>query len=73
MYRIKSPTKVDLKVYNSTGKEVRTLINDHKNTGIYKIEWNGKNNKGEMVPSGVYFYRIVAGDLSETKKMILMK
>jgi len=73
MYRIKSPTKVDLKVYNSTGKEVRTLINDHKNTGIYKIEWNGKNNKGEMVPSGVYFYRIVVGDLSETKKMILMK
>lgn len=73
MYRIKSPTKVDLKVYNSTGKEVRTLINDHKNTGIYKIEWNGKNNKGEMVPSGVYFYRIIAGDLSETKKMILMK
>jgi len=73
MYRIKSPTKVNLKVYNSTGKEVRTLINDHKNTGIYKIEWNGKNNKGEILPSGVYFYRIVAGDLSETKKMILMK
>jgi endonuclease I len=57
-----------LKVYDVLGNEVATLVNEYRNAGSYEVEFNASNN-----PSGVYFYRLQAGNFIETKKMILMK
>jgi flagellar hook assembly protein FlgD len=48
-------------------------MNDDLRTGYYTIEWNGKNDYGVKVSSGVYIYRIVAGKFVQTKKMMLLK
>jgi hypothetical protein len=64
---------VRLNVYNIRGQLVRTLVNETMDEGSYKIEWDGKNNNGRSVASGVYFYRIVAGEFSKTRKMVILK
>jgi flagellar hook assembly protein FlgD len=48
-------------------------VDEPKMSGTYEVIWDGKDNQGQEVASGVYFYKIKAGDYSETKKMILMK
>ncbi len=59
---------VSLKVYDVLGNEVTTLLNDQKPAGIYEIEFDANN-----LSSGIYYYRIVAGSFTDTKKMILLK
>jgi len=59
---------VTLKVFDISGKEVATLVNEHLQPGTYETDWNAS-----AFSSGVYFYKIVAGNFSETRKMILMK
>jgi len=59
---------VNLKVYNVLGKEAATLVNEERPAGTYEVEFNGTG-----LPSGVYFYRLRAGDFVQTKKMMLMK
>jgi hypothetical protein len=72
-YGLRSRTHVSLKVYNVMGQLVKTLVNETKNSGDYTIVWRGVNNTGESVASGVYFYRLIAGAFSHTKKMVLLK
>jgi hypothetical protein len=72
-YSIKSPGQVELNVYNILGQEVRQLVNEHKDAGNYMAHWDGRDNSGGEVASGVYFYRIKAGDFNDIKKMVLMK
>jgi len=67
-YGIPVKSNVILKVFDLTGSEVATLINEEKQPGTYKVEWNASN-----LPSGVYFYRLQAGDFTEIKKMTLLK
>jgi hypothetical protein len=52
---------------------VKTLVNQEQVNGIYEANWNGDDNLGNKVSTGVYFYRIEAGDYIETKKMMLIK
>lgn len=66
-------TKVSLLVYNVFGQKVRTLIDTDLPTGRYTVSWDGKNDEGTNVSSGVYFCRLLAGDKMSTKKMTLMK
>jgi hypothetical protein len=54
------------------GKEIAILVNEEKPAGIYDIVWNGKNNSGIKLTSGVYFYRLTAGSFVQTRKMILL-
>jgi hypothetical protein len=67
-YQIPELSFVTLKVYGVLGSEVTTLVNEEKAIGSYEVEWNASN-----VPSGVYFYRINAGDFTITKKMVLLR
>jgi len=67
-YSIPSNQLVELKVYNLIGKEVITLVNKYQIAGNYKVEFNGSK-----LSSGVYFYRIKAGNFMQTRKLILMK
>ena len=69
----KSPIHTSLKIYNIRGELVRILTDERKASGRYQVIWDGKNEKGEDVASGIYFCILKAGDFSETKKMILLR
>ncbi len=64
---------VTLKIYDLTGQEVRTLINEAVAPGEYAVEWNATDNHGRKVAAGVYLYRITVGSFAQTRKMILAK
>jgi hypothetical protein len=72
-YAISNQSFVQLKVYDLLGREVRTLVAEEQAIGIYNATWDGKNDLGENVPSGVYVYRMSAGSFSDSKKMLLLK
>ena len=64
---------VQLTIYDILGREVRTLINEKYDAGAYSVQWDGRNNFGTQVATGMYIYRIHAGNFVSTKKMLLMK
>jgi flagellar hook assembly protein FlgD len=64
---------VTLVIYDVTGARVATLVDDQKIPGLYTALWDGRDINGGAVGSGVYFYRLRAGDVVLTKKMILLK
>jgi hypothetical protein len=64
---------VSLEIFNILGQKVRLLLADRLERGRHKITWDGKNDGGKELANGVYFYRLQAGDFTETKKMILLK
>jgi hypothetical protein len=72
-YSVEKAGKVTLEVYNILGQKVKTLVNDNVNAGSHNVVWNGKDNAGRSVASGVYFYRMTNRNYTKTNKMILMK
>lgn len=72
-YELPADGKVTLKIYNILGQEIRTLVNRHELAGTYDVVWNGTNDRGSRVSSGLYFYRLQAGKKAETKKLLLVK
>ncbi len=72
-YQVSKTQTVSIKVYDLLGKEVRTLVNEVMNAGEYTALWDGKNNAGNIVSSGTYFYRLETEDFVDAKKMILLK
>jgi flagellar hook assembly protein FlgD len=52
---------------------VRTLVDQYKVAGYHQVLWDGRNEAGREVSSGVYLYRMVSGDFSTTKKMVMIK
>jgi len=65
--------QVRITIYDLQGQLVRTMVNERKSAGTYSVIWNGRDENGVKVSSGVYFYRIDAGEFTMTRKMILMK
>ncbi len=65
--------QVRLEVINTLGQKVKTLVDAYMPAGTHSIEWNSTDDNGSSVASGVYLYRLQAGDFTETKKMVLMK
>ena len=72
-YHVPRSSHVEIEIFNITGQRVRTLVNASKAAGTYTVVWNGTNQSGERVSSGMYFYRMTAGDYVKTRKMILLK
>jgi hypothetical protein len=72
-YTLPQLTDVHLKIYDILGREVKILVNGEQTAGAYILEWNGTDNFGTLVPSGMYIYRIVAGEFVQTKKMMFLK
>lgn len=72
-YSIAQNANVQLVVYNMLGQVVKTLVNGEQEAGYYTIQWNGTNDFGGKVASGIYIYRIVAGDFTKTIKMNFLK
>jgi hypothetical protein len=77
-YQLKDDSPISIQIYTIAGELVRKLDLGHKSAGIYANRdkaayWDGKNESGEFVSSGVYFYTIKAGEFTSTRKMALMK
>jgi len=70
---VHSPLRTTLVIYNILGEKIRTLVDEEKLPGEYRVMWDGKNDSGKEVASGVYFCRLKAGDFSETRKIVLIK
>ncbi len=65
--------RTTLVIYNILGQKVRTLLDEERLPGNYQVIWDGKNQKGELASSGIYFYRLQSGDFTETKRMVFLK
>jgi len=74
-YSIKEPGHVALRIYNVAGQLVRTLVNERQapRVEMFTVEWDGRNDAGHAVSSGVYFYKLSAKGFEKTKKMVLLK
>lgn len=66
-------TAIRLDIYNIMGQKVRTLVNAKQPSGLYSIEWDGRTDNGTNVPSGVYVYRLTAGEQTSSRRMLLLK
>jgi hypothetical protein len=64
---------VTLQIYDLLGRKVKTLVSEELTSGYKSVVWDGKNDAGDEVASGVYFYQLKVGDFSEPKKMLLLK
>jgi hypothetical protein len=73
MFAVPRPGDVRVEVFNVLGQKVKTLANEFSKAGYKRVEWDGTDDNGSSVASGVYLYRMTAGDFSETKKMLLLK
>lgn len=72
-YQVGTTGQVDLQVYNSVGQKVKTLVSGLKPAGSFESNWDGTNELGQQVSSGIYFYRLKSGSQQLVKKMILMR
>ncbi|MBK7091418.1 MAG: T9SS type A sorting domain-containing protein [bacterium] len=72
-YSLSRPHLVQIEVYNVLGQLVSTLENSEQGVGVYETTWDGTNANGQNVASGVYFYRLKAGEFVQTCKMVLSR
>jgi len=72
-YTLPIQAHVNITVFNVQGRQVRTIADADQSAGEHTVEWNGTDESGNSVATGVYFYRMDAGNFSETRKMILVK
>lgn len=72
-YSLEKASKVSLVIYNALGQEVRTLVNERQGEGVYLYTWDGRNNAGVVMPSGIYFTKLVSDERVKVRKMILLR
>jgi hypothetical protein len=72
-FSLQKPTQVSLNMYNILGQKVRTLVEGRMEAGPQTITWDGKDNKGKDLSSGIYFYQLQVGDIKQTKRLVLLK
>lgn len=72
-FSLPEQSDVTIRIFSVTGALVRTLVNDNREAGIYTLQWDGTTDSGIRVATGVYFYRMVAGNEVQTRRMTLLK
>ena len=72
-YSVPTRARVTIDIFNVLGQKVRTLVDEMKSAGSYRAEWNGADDAGQPVSTGIYLYRFRAGDVVQAKKMLLLK
>jgi hypothetical protein len=72
-YQVPQVSDVKLVVYNILGQKVRTLVNDRMEPGYHSVVWDGRNEDGRTVASGIYIYRFEANEFTKTLKLMLLK
>ncbi len=72
-YRLPATAKVSVSIYNLLGQIVRTYYQGEQSAGEHRVTWDSRDENGQNVASGMYFYKLVAGDFIATRKMVLLK
>ena len=72
-YRLASPGPVRLVIYNALGQAMRTLVDRHQTAGYYQVHWDGRDQRGDPVGSGIYFSRLQAGPVVHAGKMLVVR
>ena len=72
-YQLPKNGPVRLAIFNSAGQRIRQLVDDTQGPGSYQVVWDGRDDQGATMATGVYFYRLVAGSSSETRRLLLLK
>lgn len=72
-FALPTNANVNLSIYNSVGQKVATLVEGNMSAGTHYASWNGKNDQGQPVASGIYFYRLSSTEFNQTKKMVMLK
>jgi hypothetical protein len=72
-YQLSSVSYVTLVIHDLLGREIKTLVTEDQPSGYYTVSWDGKDELGNTVPSGVYLYSLKTGSFIQSKKMIMMK
>ena len=72
-YALPKPSRVTIKIYNTVGKEIKTLVDNVQNAGRHSIKWDGKTNRGQLVASGVYLLKMKARDLYQVRRMMMLR
>jgi hypothetical protein len=72
-YNLAEGADVNLRIYNIVGQVVRTMVADRQSAGRYQVQWNGTDDRGMPVSSGIYFYQISAGNFQDVKRLMLLK
>jgi flagellar hook assembly protein FlgD len=65
--------QLELEVFDVQGARVRTLARGHHAAGAHRFEWDGRDDAGERAASGIYFYRVQAAGVTETKKIVMAR
>lgn len=73
IYDLPRAGEVEITIFNLLGEQIRRLVNQRQAAGQYRIQWDGRNENGKSMPSGVYLYRLRAGEFVQTRRMILMQ
>ena len=72
-FTLPSPGHAELEIYNITGQKIRRLVSDTREAGVHNVVWDGKNENGQTVSSGVYIARLMMGNNVVTKNMMMVK
>jgi len=72
-FHLPRASHVKTEIFNILGQRVKTLVGERRRAGTHVVDWDGKDERGLGVSSGIYFYRMTAGDFSDIKKMLLLK
>ena len=72
-FSLKKSGNVELVIYNITGQKVKTLVSGEMEADTHRITWNGKDDRGNTVSSGTYFYRLQTSEYTKTRKMLMLK
>jgi hypothetical protein len=72
-FSLEGPQHATLRIYDVSGRLIRTLVDTKLPSGRHEVLWNGQNERGEQVASGVYLYRLVLPDFIETQRMVLLR
>ena len=72
-FKLPTQTQVSLKIYDTLGRQVKNLVDENLNIGSHNATWNGKNDLGMKVNSGIYFYVLRAGSISLSRKMVVVE
>jgi flagellar hook assembly protein FlgD len=64
---------VEIKIHDLLGREIRTLFAGDQTAGLHRVEWDGLDNHGQRLASGIYFYTLNAKDFRKTRKLVLLR
>jgi flagellar hook assembly protein FlgD len=72
-FRLSNPADAQLRIYDASGRMVRTLVNGPLTSGAHNLAWDGSDDQGRELNSGVYFYRLKAGAFEQSRRMTLLR